>query len=237
MDSKMSPSVRGNRAAGWSFAIAPILVTAAALLLARPVHAQSAVESTALTGAGAAPPPAIADPPADAPIDSVAPIAAAGDPSAFDDSAAKHSGWIRLGDDEDDDSYGDGGSVLEVPRVVHRTAAQPPSQAPQPPPSDASPSPDQLGSIGDYQDADDYDFGGLYTMPIGAAFGPGTFGMNLRSTNPAFGPSFDPRSQFGRILGRPGMNGMNTAVGSTSPMMPGPGSLAPMPGGWSPGGH
>jgi hypothetical protein len=239
MNTKMSLFVRGNRATGWWFAIASILVTAAALLLAAPVHAQSAAaEPAALTGAGAAPPPAIADPPADVPIDTVAPIAAAGDTSASNDSAAKHSGWVRVGDDDDDYGYGDSGdSVLEIPRVVHSAEAHSPRRARQPAPSDASPSPDQIGSIGDYQDNDDYDFGGLYTLPIGAMFGPGTFGTNLRSPNPSFRPGFNSRPQFGPTLGRPGMNGMNTAIGSTSPMMPGPGSLAPMPGGWSMGGH
>lgn len=229
--------VRRGRAIVVIAAIAPILMLGVALSLAPSALAQTAPAGSALSGAGDAAPPAAADPPADAPIDGVAPIAAAGDASASDDSAERHSGWVRSGDEDEDG--GEGGSVLELPRVAPDAEAQSAGEERRPAPSDASPPPDQVGSLGDYQDDDDYDFGGIYYLPVGGLGGPGAYGLNLRSPSPAFRPNYMPTPRSAPNMSRPGLNGngMNAAIGSTSPMMPEPGNLSPMPGGWAAGGR
>jgi len=149
------------------------------------------------------------------------------DTSASDDSAADHSGWVRSDDVETDNSSPD--QVLEVPQVAAPANSDGNDQAA--PNGDSAP--DQVGSVDDYQDEDDVNVSGIYIQQGGVnAYG---YNPSLRNgrVNPAFGP-FYPRSNSssGPSMNRPGNNGMNTAIGSTSPMMPTPHSLSPMPGGW-----
>jgi hypothetical protein len=225
--------VRGDRSAV-GFAIASILMIVmivVALALASPALAKFTPDSPASSDAEDAAPPAVADPPADVPIDGVASPAAAAASSASDDSAAEHSGWVRS-DDVDTSNPPD--RVLEVPQVANPSDGPPTaSTSGQAGPNDDSSSPDQVGSINDYQDEDDGDIGGGYIGPGTLyPYGAGTFRANAGPLNPAFRPGYVPINPYGPNIGRPGMNGMNTAVGSTSPMLPGPRNLSPMPGGW-----
>jgi hypothetical protein len=224
------PIVRGDRSAV-GFAIASILMIAAALAPTPPAFAQFTPDSAASSGAEDAAPPVAADPPADVPIDSAAAPAAGAASSASDDSVAEHSGWVRSGDV---DTSNPPDKVLEVPQVANPGDGQPTaSTSGQAGPNDDSSSPDQVGSINDYQDEDDGDIGGGYIGP-GTLYpnGAGTFRANAGTPNPAFGSGYVPINPSGPNIGRPGINGMNTAVGSTSPMLPGPRNLSPLPGGW-----
>jgi hypothetical protein len=224
------PIVRGDRAAVGFVAIALILVTAMALALASPALAQFTPDSPAASDAEDAAPPVAADPPA--PIGSVtSTAAAAAASSASDGSAADNSGWVRS---DDEDSGGPPDKVLEVPQVVDPADGQPSAGAGgQAAPNGDSSSPDQVGSVDDYQDEQDGDIGGVYISPGALSpFGGGRFRANPGPLNPAFGSANARINQFGPNIARPGFNGMNTAIGSTSPMFPGPRNLSPMPGGW-----
>ncbi len=227
------PIVRGDRAAVSFVVLAPILVTAMALALVPPAFAQSSPDSSVPSDTGYAVPPAPADPPADAPIDGVEPLAAAANGSASDDPAAEHSGWVRSGD-EDSDNGNSPSKVLEVPQVVDPASAQPSAGAGQAARDGDSSSPDQVGSIDDYQDEDDTGIAGVYIAPLPRGslnpYGVGSF--RQAPVNPAFLPGYVPINPTGGMIARPRTNGMNAAIGPTSPMLPGPRSSMPIPGGW-----
>jgi hypothetical protein len=236
--------VRGDRAAVGFIAIAPVLVSAVALAFAPLACAQFTSDPPAVSDTGDAAPPAVADPPADVPIDgaapadaadsSAAPAAASASDSTSDDSITEHSGWVRSGDEETgNDAPPD--QVLEVPQAVNpadaqsgggsgQTAGNGDSSSP-----DQS-SPDQVGSVGDYQDEDAFGGGGYINSGALNPYGPGAGRAHAGSLN--FGSGYVPTNPYGPIIGRPGGNGMNTAIGSSSPMLPGPANLSPMPGRW-----
>jgi hypothetical protein len=246
MKNMLLRKVRGDRAAVGLAAIAPILVIAVTLALAPPALAQFTSDSTVMSDpADAAPPtgadpedaaiPAVADPPADVPVARVTPPPAAVSAAPSDPSAANHSGWDRAGDEETDNSGApDPDKVLEVPRVVDRGDGQPPAATGQAAPGSDSSSPDQVGSVGDYQDEDDAEIGvGGYISP-GAVNSTrvGTVGANPGPLNPPLGSGSVPFHSSGANIALPGANGMNTAIGSTSPMFPSSQGLLPMPGRW-----
>jgi hypothetical protein len=222
--------VRGDLAAIGFVAVAPILVMAVTLALAPPALAQFTPDSPSVSDSEDPSPPAIADPPADVPIESAAPAAAAS-ASASDHSAADHSGWDRA---SDEDNSGPPDKVLEVPQVVAPADGQPPAATGQAAPNGDSSSPDQVGSVDDYQDEDDGDLGGGGYVSAGAlnSVRVGTVGGNPGPLNPALGSGYIPMNPSGANLARPGANGMNTAIGSTSPMLPSSHGLSPMPGRW-----
>ena len=228
MNTRIFVTVRDVRAAAWWFAIATVLTLAALMLPARSARAQSVAEAAALIGAGAELPPPSADPPADAPIDGIAPIAAAGDSS--DDSAADHSGWIRSGDVETDDSS-PRDRVLEIPPVAAPSDSNRNANA-QPAP-DGDSAPDQVGSAGEYQNDDDPYSYGIYIQQYGTS----TFGVNPGPLNPPLGPMRLPsNSPAGPNPALPAGNGMDTASGSAPApdVAPAP---APIPNGLRFGGH
>lgn len=233
MKNNWLPIVPGNRAAVGIAAVASILVTTFTLVLTPPTFAQSDPDSTVPPGAGDAVPAAVADPPADAPIDGVAPLTVVAGGSASDDSSAEHSGWVRSGDVATDNGNPQD-QVLEVPQVVDPADTQPSDGADQAARDGASSSDDQVGSINDYQDEEDIGVAGVYINQIPQG-GPNPYGISSYRINPRLNPGFapgyvpanPPRSNIA-LLGR---NGMNTAVGSTSPMLPTTHNMAPGPGG------
>jgi len=224
--------IRGNRAAVGFAAIAPILVIAVALALVPPALAQSTTDSLALPAAEDAAPPAIADPPADAPIDGIAPLTTAASGSASDDSAEDRSGWVRSGDVETD-TANPRDKVLEVPQVVDPANAQSSGDPGQAARDGNSSSDDQVGSIDDYQDEEDAGVAGGYVNQIPRG-NMNLYGINTGRMSPginsAFGPGYVPANPSGPNIALPSGNGMNTAVGSTSPMLPH--NMPPSPGGW-----
>jgi hypothetical protein len=228
------PIVRGNRVPVGPAAIASIFVTAATLVLTPPTFAQSAPDSLALPAAGDAAPPAVADPPADAPIDGIAPLTVAASGSASEDPAEEHSGWVRSGDVETDNGN-PRDKVLEVPQVVDPANAQPSDAAGQATRDGDSSSDDQVGSIDDYQDQEETGVVGVYIAPIPRG-GVNPYGINTGRVNPGlnppFVPGYFPMSPSGLNIALPSGNGMNTAVGPTSPMLPARRNMAPSPGGW-----
>ena len=221
--------IRGNRAAVGFAAIAPILVMAVVLALVPPTLAQSTTDTLALSAAEDASPPAIADPPADAPIDGIAPLTKAASGSASDDSAEDRSGWVRSGDVETD-TANPRDKVLEVPQVVDPANAQPSGDTGQAARDGNSSSDDQVGSIDDYQDEEDT---GVYINQIPQG-GVNAYGINTGRMSPginsAFGRGYVPTNPSGPNIALPSGNGMNTAVGSSSPMLPH--NMPPSPGGW-----
>jgi hypothetical protein len=225
--------VRGDRVGSGLFAIALILAAAVVLALAPPALAQFTSDAPpAVSDSGDAASPPAADPPADVPIDSLEPMAADGG-AASDDSAAKHPDWVRSGDE----GSGNGAApdqVLEVPQAADPATAQPSDGAGQTARDGDSSSSDQVGSIGDYQDEQygEIGIGGLITPGALNPYGPGTFRANSGTPNPALGRGYVPINPSGANMARPSANGMNTAIGSTSPMLPGPRNLSPSPGGW-----
>jgi hypothetical protein len=228
----MLPIVRDDRAAIGSVAIAPVLMTVVALALTSPAFAQFTPNSPTLSDAGDAAPSAATDSPADVLIEGIELIAAADAGSASGDVAADHSDWVRS-DDKDSDNGSRPDKVLEVPQVVDPVNAQASAGGSQGAPGGDASSQDQVGSIDDYQDEGDGDIGSIYIFP--GALNPyavGTFRAHPGPLNPAFKPGYVPINPSGSNLGRPGANGMNTAIGSTSPMLPAPRNMAPMPGGW-----
>jgi hypothetical protein len=134
-------------------------------------------------------------------------------------SAAEHSGWDRVGDvytDTDDEDQAD--KVLEVPQAN----PQPSDDADQTAQEGGNQSPDQVGSIDDYQDEEDGALMGVYGVPVllGPA-GRDPFGERFSRTpqpSGSFRPGFQPG--FVPIVPRPFGGGMNSSILPTSPMFP-----------------
>lgn len=246
MNRKLLLNIRGGRAAVSFITIAPIMMAVAALTLAAPAFAQSTLDSSSAPDTGYALPPPdggpLADPampndaaPNDAmPNDGIEPIAAADGGSG---GAAARSGWDRIGDvDTSTASEDPAGKVLELPQVVPPATAQPSDGADQTAQDGASSSPDQVGSVDDYQDAQDSTIIGVYVAPLPTGpwvvnpYGVGTFRSNQAPMNPRFLPGFVPMFPPGATAMRPLANGMNAAIVPASPMLPR--SSAPIPGGW-----
>jgi hypothetical protein len=189
---------------------------------------------------GGAPPIDLASP-----LGGIAPVAAAdGGPSP-----SSHSGWDRVGDSESYDDSGDSGSqVLELPRAVPPDASPASGNGEAAQDGDSS-SADEVGSVDDYQDAQDDSVIGVYIAPpneppvLNPPFGVGTFG-NQAPANAPVQPNNGPMIPSGVGGIRPFAGGMNSAIMPTSPMYPrgmpmvqsyGPMVLhnsAPIPGGW-----
>jgi hypothetical protein len=170
----------------------------------------------------------------------IAPVAAADE----DSSSGSHSGWDRVGDSESG-TGGDGSagnSVLEVPQAT----PSPGSDASQAAQGGDSAPPDQVGSVDEYQDEQDY-YWPIYIGPptgpplLNPPFAASTFGNHSNanvSAQPGVGPMLPG---VGGV--RPFAGGMNSAIMPTSPMFPrnmmvrsyrptAPRSSAPIPGGW-----
>jgi hypothetical protein len=224
-------------------AIAPVIITAVALTVASPARAQSAIDSAAVSDPAYDGPPPVADPPADVPIDSGVPLATAASASPTDDSAAGPSDWARsdAADDEaDSDDEIPSNQVLELPQVVDPASGQPAAATAeastgdgqsvaattQSPSGDDSSSPDQVGSIDDYQNENEANYPGG-PVPPGAPNSYAVSEYRVVPVNPVFVPHYvfvTPMGGFTRF----GMNGMNTAIGTTSPLFPMRGGFAPI---------
>jgi hypothetical protein len=157
------------------------------------------------------------------------PVTAADNSS--DASAAAHSGWDRVGDVyTDTDSEDQVDRVFEVPQVLPPANPQPSSDdADQTAQEDGSqtsvqdPTPDQVGSIEDYQDEEDSALIGSYGVPVLIApvgispFGVSAFHAPLYRRG-GFGQGF--QRGFVPIVPRPFGGGMNSDILPTSPMVP-----------------
>jgi hypothetical protein len=152
--------------------------------------------------------------------------------TADNDSARDeaHSEWDRVGDvdaDIDDDDQAD--KVLEVPQALpsadpqlsddsDQTAQEDSNQSPD----DQDPTPDQVGSIEDYEDEEEGATMGVYGVPVLIApVGINPFGVSAFHAPPhrrdGFGQRFQPG--FVPIVPRPFV-GTNSAILPTSPMFP-----------------
>lgn len=169
------------------------------------------------------------------PLATIAPIAAAD--------------WDRVGDSEGDDASGDGGNpVLEVPRALpspDASSGDGGNQSAQG--GDSSPA-DEVGSVDEYQDEQDYPTG-VYITPangppvLNPPFAAGTFANQAPAMVPAQ-PGNGAMLPFGVGGMRPFARGMNSAIMPTSPMYPRgvpmtrryspmvPRGAAPLPGRW-----
>ena len=199
--------------------IAPIAITLAVLALTMPAFAQSSPKNPSRSRAGYV-----------MPVASTAAPANAGAYSA-DDSAERHSGWERAGDEYSGGDSSD--EVLEIPHIVDRGDS---------PSSNGS---DSAAHNGDYPD-DDVDLGGVYLIPVPwQALYPNYGGWPYRPhrhyrapINPTRGPAYPPRDRYpaplpryGNVpghssVGPPGPNSMNSGIGSPNPMMPLPPNAA-----------
>jgi hypothetical protein len=154
-------------------------------------------------------------------------VTAADNGSARDES---HSGWNRVGDDDadmEDDDQAD--KVLEVPQALPsadpepfddlgQTALQDGSQ----PPDDQDPTPDQVGSIEDYQDEEEGALMGVYGVPVLIEqVGIKPFGVTAFHARPYRRDGFGQRFQRGfvPIVPRPFV-GTNSGILPTGPMFP-----------------
>jgi hypothetical protein len=153
--------------------------------------------------------------------------------TAADNDSARgeaHSGWDRVGDvdaDTDDDDQAD--KVLEVPQVLPSADPQPSDDSDQTAqqdgsqsPDDQDPTPDQVGSIEDYEDEGEGALMGIYGVPVLIA----PIGMNHFGVSAFHAPVFRRRGirqRFQRgfvpIVPRP-FGGTNSAILPTSPMFP-----------------
>jgi len=244
------PNMHRRLIARGFIAIAPIIVAFAALTVAAPVFAQSSFDSSSAPATDyALPPPGgsliepaprddgtleDATPSAETSATSSAamrtkPAAAVKPDTAGDDgsdvSAAAHSGWDRVGDVYTDTNSEDrADEVLEVPQVLPPADSQPSDDAEQTAQEDGSQTPDQVGSIEDYQDEEDSAVMGVYGVPVllGPArinpFGVNAFRSIQAPLNRSFGPRFVPG--FVPLVPRPVAGGMNSAILPTSPMFP-----------------
>lgn len=246
MSRNLLPNIHRGLIAGGFITTAPVVIAFAALTVAAPAFAQSSLDSSSAPATDyALPPPdggSLAEPsppgeatpddatPSDAtssataptePSDAVKPVAASGSGSAGN---ASHSVWDRVGNvDTDTDSEDQGDQVLEVPQVLPPANPQPSDDADQTAreggsqSSDQDPTPDQVGSIADYQDEEDGALMGIYGVPVLLGpvrinpFGVGVFQAPL---NPGFAPGFVP------MVPRTFAGGMNSAILPTSPMFP-----------------
>jgi hypothetical protein len=183
--------------------------------------------------------------------------AASGDASTIPDDGAgppvvvknatpdttSHHGWDRVDDVEtDSESEDPTAKVLEVPQVVQSYSSQPSDGADQTAGPDQTadadqsaqdgdfPSPDEVGSIDEYQnEEDDSAVMGVYIVPV--PFGPVGISPYAANTYHAirvpgymnqrgFLPGFVPGAPFGTVNVRGFGSGMNSAILRTSPMFP-----------------
>jgi hypothetical protein len=239
--------LRGQIASGF-IAIALTIIAFVALTVPAPVLAQSSLESSSapITEYALPPPGGSLIEPAprdDATLEDATPSA---EPSATssaavpttpgaavkpvtapdndsDVSAAAHSGWDRVGDVyTNTDSEDRTDQVLEVPQVLPPANSRPSDDAEQTAQQGGSQTPDQVGTIDDYQDEDAVM--GVYGIPVLLGpvginpFGVGAFRSIQAPLNPSFGPRFVPG--FVPMVPRPAAGGMNSAILPTSPMFP-----------------
>jgi hypothetical protein len=142
-----------------------------------------------------------------------------------DNSAASHSGWDRVGDVYTDTNSEDrADKVLEVPQVLPPADSQPSDDAEQTAQEGGGETPDQVGSIEDYQDEEESAVMGVYGVPVLLApVGINSFGVSaFRSSQAPLNRNFRPRfvPGFVPIVPRPVGGGMNSAILPTSPMFP-----------------
>jgi hypothetical protein len=236
---------RGFTAVGF-ITTAPIIVALAALTVATQASAKSSLGSSFAPAAPAVnyvllPPeggslikPAT---PPDTSLDAGTPSTALrSEPSAAvkavtanNDSASSvaHSGWDRVGDvytNTNNDDRAD--KELEVPQVLPPAASQPSDDDPdqtgqesenQSP--DQAPTPNQVGSIDDYQAADEEDSAPMwgYGFPVQlAAVAITTYPVRIFRTarNPRLAPSLVP------MVPRTSAGGMNPVILPTAPTFP-----------------
>jgi hypothetical protein len=213
---------------------APIVIAFATLTVAAPAFAQTSLDRTSAPATDyALPPPedgSLIEPAApdaatsgDATSSAAIPTAAAAPVTAADNapaSTAALSGSDRVGDvyTDDTDSDGQADQVLEVPQVLPPANPQPSDDADQTAQEDGSQSPDQVGSIDDYQGEEDGALTGAYGFPV--LIGPDSFGVSIFQTpfNRGFGPGF--QTGFVPTVPRTFAGGMNSAILPTSPMFP-----------------
>jgi hypothetical protein len=161
------------------------------------------------------------------PSPAIKPVTAADNSST---SAAAHSGWDRVGDVYTDADSGDqADKVLEVPQALPSADPQPSDDSDQTAqedsqsPDDQDPTPDQVGSIEDYEDEEDGALMGGYGVPVLIApvginpFGVSAFHAPLYRRG-GFGQGF--QRGFVPIVPRPFGGGMNSDILPTSPMFP-----------------
>jgi len=141
-----------------------------------------------------------------------------------------HSGWDRVGDvDAGTDNDDQVDKVLEVPQALPSPDPQPSDDSDQTvqedgsqSPDDQDPTPDQVGSIEDYEDEEDGVLMGGYGVPVLIApvgispFGVSAFHAPLHRRG-GFGQGF--QRGFVPIVPRP-FGGRNSAILPTSPMFP-----------------
>ena len=136
-----------------------------------------------------------------------------------------HSEWDRVGDvdaDIDDDDQAD--KVLEVPQALPSADPQPSDDSDQTEqqdgsqsPDDQEPTPDQAGSIGDYQDEEEGALMGVYGVPVLIA----PLGVSPFHPSPYRRGGFGHRFQRGFVpsVPRPFVR-TNSGILPTSPMFP-----------------
>jgi hypothetical protein len=244
------PNILRDRIAGGFIVAAPIIIAFAVLTVATKAFAQSSLDSSSAPATDyALPPPggSLIEPAPrddatleDATPDGATPRTATSSaavpttPSAkpfpatdhgADASAAAHSGWDRVGDVyTDTDSEDRADKVLEVPQVLSPADPQPSDDAEQTAQDEGSQTPDQVGSIEDYQDEEDSAVMGVYGVPVLLApAGINSFGVSaFRSIQAPLNRNFRPRfvPGFVPMVPRPIGGGMNSAILPTSPMFP-----------------
>jgi hypothetical protein len=230
----------------------PVIIAFAALTVATPAFAQSPLDSSSAPPTDyALPPPAgsliepaprddatskDATPDGASPRPATSSAAVRTTPSAAtkpvtaadhgaDNSAASHSGWDRVGDVYTDTNSEDrADKVLEVPQVLPPADSQPSDDAEQTAQEGGGETPDQVGSIEDYQDEEESAVMGVYGVPVLLApVGINSFGVSaFRSSQAPLNRNFRPRfvPGFVPIVPRPVGGGMNSAILPTSPMFP-----------------
>jgi hypothetical protein len=246
------PNILRGQIAGGFIATAPIIIAFAVLTVATPAFAQSSLDSSSAPATDYALPPPRgsliepapgddatsknASPDGATPRTATSSAAVPTTPSAAvkpftatdhgaDASAAAHSGWDRVGDVyTDTDSEDRADKVLEVPQVLSPADPQPSDDAEQTAQDEGSQTPDQVGSIDDYQDEEDSAVMGVYGVPVLLApAGINSFGVSaLRSIQPPLNRNFSQRfvPGFVPMVPRPVRGGMNSAILPTSPMFP-----------------
>jgi hypothetical protein len=162
-----------------------------------------------------------------------------------------HRAWDRVGDVEtDSESEDPADKVLEVPQVVQSQSPQTSDNDDQSADADQTagadqtadadqgaqdggfPSPDEVGSVNEYQnEEDDSAVMGIYVVPV--PYGPvgiSPYAANTYRSVPVPGyvnaggflPGFVPGAPFGTVNVRSFGSGMNSPIMRTSPMFPHP---------------
>jgi hypothetical protein len=154
-----------------------------------------------------------------------------------------HRAWDRVGDVEtDSESEDPADKVLEVPQVVQAQSPQTSDNDDQSAGADQTadadqgaqdggfPSPDEVGSVNEYQnEEDDSAVMGIYVVPV--PYGPvgiSPYAANTYRSVPGyvnprgFLPGFVPGAPFGTVNVRSFGSGMNSPIMRTSPMFPHP---------------